>query len=286
MRRVSNASSEEPGDVPDNEVNAHLGNPGEVGRRAMRLIVTGVAALILAWIGILAWMQRTQSFDPPPRLPQHLNWTHSPVLAIELVRSADEVRSILRDPKGDHNREVMRQQIREDWYCIATYWLYFLGMGAILARCTWPGARWLAVAVALTATSAALCDVFENLGILRVLDTEPGNLNDTMARTIRGASLAKWGLFAVVSGLLSPLFLAYRGRPILPRILSTLAGWAMATAALLGFVGLVWNPAILWSMAVGGLGLAAALLVFLFFPGTFLIGVGVAGAPVSRTGRR
>ena len=159
-------------------------------------------------------------------------------------------------------------------------------MGAILAGCTWPGARWLAVAVALTATSAALCDVLENLGILRVLDTEPGNLNDTMARTIRRASLAKWGLFAVVDGLLSPLFLAYRGGPIIPRILSTLAGWALATAALLGFVGLVWNPAILWSMAVGGLGLAAALLVFLFFPGTFLIGVGVAGAPVPRTGRR
>jgi hypothetical protein len=28
MRRVSNASSGEPGEVPDNEVNAHLGNPG------------------------------------------------------------------------------------------------------------------------------------------------------------------------------------------------------------------------------------------------------------------
>jgi len=252
----------------------------------MRRIVTGVAALILAWIGINAWVLRTQSFDPPPRLPPHLHWTHSPVLAIELARSADEVRSILRDPTGDHNRAVQRQLIREDWYCIATYWLYFLGMGAILAGCPWPGARWLAVAVALAATAAALCDVLENRGILRLLDTEPGHLNDTMARTTRGASLAKWGLFAVVEGLLSLLFLAYRGGPILPRLLSTLAGGALATAALLGFVGLVWNPAILWSMAVGGLGITAALAVFLFFPGAFLLGVRVAGAPVPGTGRR
>jgi hypothetical protein len=28
MRRVSNAISEEPGEVPDNEVSVHLGNPG------------------------------------------------------------------------------------------------------------------------------------------------------------------------------------------------------------------------------------------------------------------
>ncbi len=28
MRRVANAISEEPGEVPDNEVNPHLGNPG------------------------------------------------------------------------------------------------------------------------------------------------------------------------------------------------------------------------------------------------------------------
>ena len=28
MRPVSNACSGEPGEVPDNEVNAHLGNPG------------------------------------------------------------------------------------------------------------------------------------------------------------------------------------------------------------------------------------------------------------------
>lgn len=191
----------------------------------MRLIVAGVAALILAWIGIGAWMQRTQAFDPPPRLPPHLRWAPSPAVAIELVRSADDVRSILRDPTGDHNRAVQRQVIGEDWYCIATYWLYFLGMGALLAGCRWPGARWLAGAVALTATAAALGDVLKNRGILRVLDTEPDQLNDAMARTIRGASLAKWGLLAVVEGLLSPLFLAYRGGPIFPRILSTVAGW-------------------------------------------------------------
>ena len=33
MRPASNASSAEPGEVPDNEVNAHLGNPGLTLRR-------------------------------------------------------------------------------------------------------------------------------------------------------------------------------------------------------------------------------------------------------------
>ena len=32
MRRVSNASSGDPGEVPDEEINAHLGNPGSMGR--------------------------------------------------------------------------------------------------------------------------------------------------------------------------------------------------------------------------------------------------------------
>ncbi len=157
----------------------------------MRLIVTGVAALILTWIGINAWILTTHSFAPPPELPLDLQWTHSPVVAIELVRSADEIRSILRDPTGEHNRAVQRQVIWEDWFCITNYWLIFLGMGAIMAGCPWPGARWLAVAVALAATSAALCDVLENRGILRVLDNEPDHLNDAMAQTTRGASLAK-----------------------------------------------------------------------------------------------
>jgi hypothetical protein len=38
MRRVSNASSGEPGEVQDHEVNAHLGNPGEI--RRFRVVVS------------------------------------------------------------------------------------------------------------------------------------------------------------------------------------------------------------------------------------------------------
>ena len=127
------------------------------------------------------------------------------------MRSPAEVRSLLRDPMGQNNRDVMRKQIRLDWLFIGTYWLLFSLLGLVLLNCRWPGARLLGVVVVLGAFAAAQWDIllFEDLGILLVLDTPVGDLNETMPATIRTASLVKWGLLALVEAGLAFLFLAY-----------------------------------------------------------------------------
>src|SRR5947209_6068077 len=132
----------------------------------MKTFVMVISVLIVTLIGIVFWMRWTQSFDPPSPAPG--NEVSSPVLALELVKSADEVRSVLRDPLGWINRSVLREQIREDWFFIPTYATCFVLMGVLLGRCRWRGARLLAAATALLAVVAAVFDVLENLGTLRV----------------------------------------------------------------------------------------------------------------------
>ncbi|MBV8316438.1 MAG: hypothetical protein JOZ53_15980 [Planctomycetaceae bacterium] len=120
-----------------------------------RLRVVGVLLLVLG--GIAALMGRAEAFDPPPLLHSSLR---SPVLAIELVRSADDARSVLRDPEGEHNRAVMRRLIDLDWSFIAAYALAFCGLGLVLRACRGPGARALGTLAIFGAGAAALGDVY------------------------------------------------------------------------------------------------------------------------------
>jgi hypothetical protein len=113
-----------------------------------RLRVVGVLLLVLG--GIAALMGWAQAFDPPPLLHSSLR---SPVLALELVRSADDARSVLRDPDGEHNRAVMRRLIDLDWYFIAAYALAFCGLGLVLRACRWSGARALGTLAIRVATN-------------------------------------------------------------------------------------------------------------------------------------
>ncbi len=244
------------------------------GTVAMTALLRLAGILILCLAGIWARMYATQSFDPPPLVPGSL---HSPIVAMELVRSPAEVRSLLRDPMGQHNRDVMRKQIRLDWLFIGTYWLLFSLLGLVLLNCRWPGARLLGVVVVLGAFAAAQWDIFEDLGILLVLDTPVGDLNETMPANIRTASLVKWGLLSLVEAGLAFLFLAYGRKEWFPRLLTTAAGLSFAAASILGLGGLFWNRAIEWSSLALSLGLLAALLILLFAPGRFLAGIGAQG---------
>jgi carboxypeptidase PM20D1 len=252
----------------------------------MTLLVRWAALLILALAGLILWMKETEkSFDPPPHLPPHLS---SPILAMELVRTSEDIRFALDDPTGWENRLVFRRLTNEDWPFILAYWLLFLSLAGILlrCRCRWCLARILAILVILTASAAALCDVFENLGILLVLDTDIGCLSDAMARSIRTPSLIKWGSFAAAALFAAPLFLSYRRGPILPGILTIFAGIAILIAGLLGLVGVFWNPAIEWSTRSFAPGLAAALLVFVFWPRPFLEAIGAEEPDERRRFRR
>jgi hypothetical protein len=258
----------------------------QFGVISMTMVLRVVGILILCLAGIGAQMQRDNKFDPPPSLPGSFR---SPILVMELVRTAENVRSVLRDPMGQHNRDLVRRQIELDWAFIPAYWICFTGLGLIALACPWPGARVIGALVIFTAEAAALCDVFENQGILLILDTPPAHLNDSMATAIRHPSLAKWGFLAVVEAGLATLFLAYGRREFLPKVLTKIAGWAFGIAAVLGlfgvaiptvadFLGRDWDPAAIeWSSVSMAVGLLAAAPVLLFFPGRFLSGIGVKG---------
>jgi carboxypeptidase PM20D1 len=245
-------------------------------------ITKGLAYLILVLTATFLVMGATASFDPPPDEPQGLG---SPVLEMEMVRSADEIHAVLRDPVGWHNREVMRLQICEDWPFIVLYWLFFLGLGVILFRCNWTGARVLGVLLVFSATAAAGGDVLEDLGILRALDADVASLDDSMAYAIRTPSLAKWGLLAGVYLAAAPLFLSYRRGPIGAGFLSTLGGVLLLLAAAFGFAGVIWNPAINVSMGCFVLFMLLMLVLSLVYPESFLAGVGAADSNEPRTFR-
>lgn len=241
---------------------------------AMTAVLRGVGVLILCLAAIAARMRAIQEFDPPPVLHSSLR---SPIVAMELARSAVQVHSVLGDPQGSHNRAVMRRQIAWDWSFIAAYGLAFAGLGVVLRACRWPGARGFGALALAASGAAALFDGFENLGILAILDTPPDLLSEGLPQLVRRASLTKWGLLAAAEAAVVPLLLLRPyDRPGWPlRLLSVLAGLALSAAAVLGFIGLYWNPAIEWSAVALALGLLAASPIFLFFPRWFLLGAGV-----------
>jgi hypothetical protein len=229
-----------------------------------------IGGLILALGAISGWMGATQTFCPEPALARHLR---SRVVAIELAQSAAEVRQILGDPDGQVNRRVMRQQVALDWPFIASYWLAFSGLGLLLARRDRLGAKGLAWAVVAGATLVVACDIAENVGILRVLTTDPDRLTEELVATVRIPSLVKWGLLGVVEGISSLLFLGHRDPDEVVRPLSTIAGVALAGASALGLLGLVWNRSIEWSVFALATGFLAAAILFLVYPASFLRGL-------------
>jgi hypothetical protein len=238
------------------------------------LFLSGI--LVLALGGIAVWMGATQTFCPPPRTPEGID---SPVLAMELARTANEVRGVLRDPDGGRNREVMRGQVREDWPFIACYWACFSGIAAAGLRSSRRRVRAAAVVALLAATGAAAGDVVEDLGMLRQLRTDADRLTDAMAEATRTASLIKWGLLAATEAVLGLIFWSSRGAGTAGG-LARVVGAVLVLASAFGFAGLKYPEAIPWSVGLLSVGLTLALPLLVIIPGRFLEGLGAApGAP-------
>jgi len=239
----------------------------------MKWLALICALLIVALAGIAGWMTATQKFDPEPSVPRGLG---SAGLGLQLANSAAETHALFRDPFGCHNRDIFRGQIHEDWYFIGTYWSLLAGLGGLLAFRPSIGWRVLAAVVVLLATGAAIFDVFENRGILAMIDLIPQDLNDAAALKTREASLVKWGFFFAALGPISLVFLGrksvapeFLGRESaggFARALAALAGVCLLVASVVGLAGLVYNPAIPWAVLALSLGLIPAFLVLAIMP--------------------
>jgi len=189
-----------------------------------------LAVLNLAMIAILLGRPSFSNGSRPVR------GITSPVLAMEVARNVQEVDAILSDaPSAD--REAMRIKQYADFGFIAAYAGLFVVTGILLI----PQGRATAISAAALGVLAAIFDVIENLGILRVVSTDLEHTTQAMIDQVRYPSLIKWALVSLALGLLAMLFLRLKRAG--PRIVGAL----YLIAALLGLYGLYDNAVLQWT---------------------------------------
>ncbi len=207
-----------------------------------------LAVLNLAMIALLSGRPSFSNASRPVR------GISNPILAMEVVRNVAEVDAILGDaPSPD--REVMRIKQYADFGFICAYAGLFVLMSILLVG----QGRAIAISAAVLGVAAALCDVIENLSILRILDVDLSHTTQGMIDAIRYPSLTKWALASLALGLLGILALR-SGRTGL-RIVGALD----VLAALLGLCGLTENRFLEW-MGIPMLGGFIGLAILFFRP--------------------
>lgn len=168
-----------------------------------------------------------------------------PVVALQMARNAAEVDDILgAAPSPD--REAMRIKQYLDFAFIASYGGLYIVL-AMMFRTS------LARAAMLLGISAAGCDVFENLAILRIVNVPLSQTTQPTIDAIRHASEAKWILAFVATALFGALFWSQRRWGMRCIALLDLA------AAAIGLYGIYDNAFLVWA----GLPLAGGLLLMI-----------------------
>jgi hypothetical protein len=204
---------------------------------------------LLGWLAVLnlalvALLLANPSFSNASRPPRGL---HDPVLALQLARTVDEVDDIFSDaPSPD--RETMRFKQYIDFGFIASSVAIYLVLSRMLAV-SYRWGRLPAIAAAVCILTAAGLGIAENLAILRICNLRLNQTAQTMIDSIRQASLLKYGLAILATGLIGSYFLA-DGRRIM-----RLTGALNILAVVLGLFGFADNnffsyAGILW---LGGL---------------------------------
>ena len=236
---------------------------GTVGVTQVRIIGMAYGLLLLAGViaAALAYYQARQptAIKWPAELPHGLS---KPMMALEFAETVDDIRQVVGD-QADRRAEMLASLKIDTFGIIPIYWLFFLSLSWLLAHRSISNAFWLGIAVAVCATVAALFDFAENHYIRVTLETP---LSQTTTETVAGifrSALIKWSLIFVALGLLSRLFL---GR-------NDLLAWIgifFLLTSVLGFVGLVYHPAIEWSYLPLLISLIGLAITFALFPARFL----------------
>ena len=178
-----------------------------------------------------------------------------PVVALQMARDASDVEAVMGDaPSAD--REVMRIKQYVDFALIAGYLALALIIAAALTRTRH---RRRGLVIGGIAALAALADVLENLGTLRVVNLPLGQLTPVTRDALRLASIAKWNLLLSATALLATITVARRQWYLRAAGIVGLAGAALTAA------GLFYNSILAWGgvlMILGLLLTAATLKVF------------------------
>lgn len=188
-----------------------------------------------------------------------------PVLALELVKSGADIPQIV-GPASGRVAGFLKKHTYKDFGFIVVYLVFFVAVSLVVSQ-MYPGpARYIAWFAAGCAVLAGILDVVENMGMLRAIG---GEATDTVANSIRYASLGKWALLFLFSLLVGSL--------MIPRGLFAPAGVLLVLAAVLGFSGVFLNlfrPKYYWTFEVSVLTMGAAtfflIIVFIFWPAKVL----------------
>jgi len=207
--------------------------------KTQQRIVRALAAWSVVFLVVLAGRPSFTNASLPVR------GVADPVVALQMARSAADVEAILGDaPSAD--REVMRVKQYIDFALIAGYLALALTIAAALARTRH---RRLALVMGAVAVLAAIADVLEDLGTLRVVNLTLGQLTPVTLDALRLASIAKWNLLLSSSTLLAAITIVRR------KWYLRAAGVLSLTGAVLTAGGLFYNSILVWGGLLMFLGL-------------------------------
>jgi hypothetical protein len=205
--------------------------------------VAWLAAACVALIFVLNGKPEFSNSSRPPR------GIANPVLALQMARNVGEVDAILSDaPSPD--REAMRIKQYVDFGFIGCYAALYIALARMFRDSRQDRLSYVA---AICGIAAAVFDVIENIGILRVVDAPLARTTQSMVDAIRIPSLTKWTLVWIATSIFGAMFL--RGAGWLRRSI----GAVNLVAAALGFVALFDNAVLTWAGIPLLLGTAALI---------------------------
>jgi hypothetical protein len=192
--------------------------------------VKTVAVLAAICVALLIILNGKPDFSSASRPPRRIA---NPAVALQMARNVTEVDAILSEaPSPD--REAMRIKQYIDFAFIPCYAALYIALAGMFRQR-------LAYLAAACGVAAAVADVFENIGILRVVDAPLALTTQGMVDAIRIPSLIKWALVWIATAIFAWLFLQSMGW--LRRSIGVLDG----AAATLGFIGLFDNALLVWA---------------------------------------
>jgi hypothetical protein len=231
--------------------------------RKLYVGVRTIGVLGLLMLAAIAWLMVTRDFKPRSiadvaNSPHHLS---GPVLALEFIQTPDQLKTIL-GTEAEHNARELRDDIRRDYFFIATYALLYIALSLLLAhRHQRRWAIYLAWVAAICGIGAALFDVRENLAMAQLLNAPAPT--QQIVNAIHFAAIVKWTLTFITAAILALNFYASDGWLMV-------IGFALRLTALLGLVGLWYVPLLQWALLPMLVGLILLIIRALFQPQKFI----------------
>src|SRR6266567_3805197 len=127
----------------------------------------------------------------------------NPVLALELVKNGKDIEQIL-SAEGGRAFEFVKKSTYKDFGYILVYAVFFISLSLLLSREDFSWTRLVGWLAAGCVAVAAVLDLIEDRGMLRAI---AGAASDSLARSIRYPSLAKWAFLFIFSLLAAEILL-------------------------------------------------------------------------------